>query len=250
MSQEEVVFIREKALVRNKIITLLCIGAALFFFYRAFMLSQHNVALNNEINGSLKPSLAQLQESYSDIQQQVATLHESLQEIRAQKATLEEVNQALVQESQDLAVQKRTLLEDIVLNRARPETLRNLNVQMDANAEKFVAMRQQVTDLKKENKALENRFTTMFLEFMKMKKTLSSVEQLRERMVELKKNKKIVKQSKKRKQRVRRKPQRRILVKRHTPDQATGEGNSGYLVRNGKSTYTPSVKIRVLPVEE
>ena len=192
------------------------IGVGIFSFSEALSQFRTNKSLSWQINNTYKPRLAKLEKDYHKLEKEKSQIVEDLAESRSSISLLEEENAAIT----ETLIKKR-------------DELKSLQSSYKEKKDEFIKVVKQYSDIQKDNMMLRDKITAMFLEIKEMRQTLSSVEELRDKIREL-----------------------RSGIKKNDDYNQQGEqgvalvGNGGFLIRNGKSTYSPKVTISVTPVED
>lgn len=222
---------------KHKILFFVCalVGIVVFSFVKSLDLFWDKTALDNEIKDFLKPKIYSLENENLKV----------YKDLKRVKNTLAETQEILLDMEEENAVIKEALKSE----RADLRKARNLIEQKEAEAKRLADRNSEVVS---ENRLLKDKFNAMYVEFLEMKKTLSSMEALRETMRDLrsstKKNGKTFSLADS--SRVERRALRKKAESRQEKDKDTEVvGNSGYLIRDGQSTYVPKVRIKVVPVE-
>ncbi|MFC1709847.1 hypothetical protein ACFL2J_07330 [Candidatus Omnitrophota bacterium] len=212
------------------------IGVGIFSFTKSIDLFWDKNALDRQIEGSLKPKIVQLENDNIQINRALKKVKNTLAETEKTLLAIEEENtvihEALITERFDLRKTQK-LLKDKEGELAKIASKHN--------------------EISSENKLLKDKFNAMYVEFLEMKRTLTSIEGLRKVLRELrsssKKNRKTTRLV--RKNGVGSKIVRKKRNASKKKDQNSQiQGNSGYLIKNGQSTYVPKVRIKVLTVDE
>jgi chromosome segregation ATPase len=160
----------------------------------------------------------------------------SLERMKAETAALEKEKQNLLENEK--ALQQKLAQENSVLKenlRASEDKL----VKLDAD---FTEAQQTIEDLHSRFSILEAENTALREEKENLKVKLAEVAQDNARLNSLAELKKAIKELKKKMRRVKRE------IRKKTAAINDSEWNSGFLVRNGKSTYPAKVKIEVRPI--
>jgi ribosomal protein S15P/S13E len=235
-------------MLKNLSIILVCVflGVAIFSFYKAVSLFRANNALNQQINEVFKPAVEKLEQDNVKINDELAKAQTSLAKTQGTLLVVEEENRVLKDE---LDAQKTNLIETQALLGEKEKTLVSVISNYD--------------ELKSENNMLKDKFSSLYEEFLIMKKTLTSMDGLKTAIknlrAHLKKNKKTVTSKKKillQENKLRKNKENKIegqnqesqVIKQESV--STEKGNRGFLMRDGKSTYVPKLRIKVTPVEE
>lgn len=225
-------------MLKQWIIVFVCIfiGVGIFSFSKVISLFQDKNSLNQQIEETLKPKISKLEKESARLNNELAKVRRSLVKTQDSLLVIEEESRVLKQE---LSSKRYDLKQAKKIINKREEELAKITDRHN--------------ELDSENKLLKEKFNAMFIEFLEMKKTLSSIEALKKAIRELKvsskKNRKIIRVHRKKKTNKKIKKKKRILDQDKDKD-AEIYGNSGYLIRDGKSTYVPKVRIRVLTVDE
>ena len=209
------------------------IGVGIFSFSKSVDLFWDKSSLNSEIEDSLKPKIFELEKGNIKVNNELK---------KVQKALVSTQNSLFVIEEENNVLRKELSSERYDLRQAK---------QLIEEREKELAkIATRHNELDSENKLIKVKFGAMYKEFLEMKKALSSVEALKQAIRDLKvsskKNKRTIRVAEK-------KINKKARRKKKAPGQeesAESDGNRGYLLRDGKSTYVPKVRIRVLTVDE
>jgi chromosome segregation ATPase len=219
---------------KQKILFFVCIlvGVVIFSFVEAINLFWDRNSLYREIEDSLKPRISALEIENNKVNSDLKKVKKTLAETQSNLTTMEEENVVLKEELKSERLDLRSARQTIEEKEAEMAKLNSKNTEVDS-----------------ENKLLKEKFNAMYIEFLDMKKTLSSIEGLRQAIKDLKssskKNRKSASLANKGKTRI------RVASTKDTDQEKNTEiqGNRGYLVKDGQSTYVPKVRIEVLPVE-
>lgn len=204
----------------------IAIGGFIFSFAKSLDFFKKNQSLIKEIDYSLRPQIMQLQLEKSKLNQDLNKVKENLANLEIKFS----------QSQNDLADAQRQL------------TIQKEKIE--AKDQQISQLTTQIAELKQTNTDLQERFGTVFAEFIKLKKIVSTEEGLKEALVNLKKKQKIVKKINEglnRREKRRREFENRVS---RLLNYSVSEGNRGFLIKDGKSTYVPRVKITVTPVEK
>lgn len=222
---------------KYKILFFVCalVGIVVFSFVKSLDLFWDNTALDNEIEDFLKPKIMALENENLKVYKDLKKVNKTLAETQKSLLNIEEENSILNEELKSERVDSRKARKLIEEKEAELTKLANKN-----------------NEVVSENRLLKEKFNAMYIEFLEMKKTLSSMEALRETMRDLRSNSKkngktfsLVEAG-----RVDGATLRKKAENRQENDEDTEVyGNSGYLIKNGQSTYVPKVRIKVVPVE-
>jgi len=208
------------------LIVCIAIGGFIFSFAKSLDFFKKNQSLIKEIDYSLRPQIMQLQLEKSKLNQDLNKVKENLANLEIKFS----------QSQNDLADAQRQL------------TIQKEKIE--AKDQQISQLTTQIAELKQTNTDLQERFGTVFAEFIKLKKIVSTEEGLKEALVNLKKKQKIVKKINEglnRREKRRREFENRVS---RLLNYSVSEGNRGFLIKDGKSTYVPRVKITVTPVEK
>lgn len=213
-------------------IVFLCvfIGVGVFSFSKAVDLFWDKNSLNKEIEGSLKPKISGLEQKNIKLNKELKKVQNSLASTQNFLLVIEEENTVIRKE---LSSGRYDLMQAKQLIEEREKELAKITARHN--------------ELDSESKIIKEKFGAMYKEFLKMKQILSSPKALKQAMRDLKIG------SKKNEKTVRVAKRKRDKKARENPEQeenAELSGNRGYLIRDGKSTYVPKVRIRVLIVDE
>jgi uncharacterized protein YoxC len=225
-------------MTKQSAIIVICIfvGVGIFSFTKSLDLFWDKNALDRQIEDTLKPRIVQLEDNNAQMGQDLKKVKKTLDETQKTLLTVEQENSVI---SEELVAERQDLKKNKELLKDRDEELAK---QIGKNNE-----------VDSENKLLKEKFNAMYVEFLEMKKTISSVEGLRKALRELrsssKKNCKTVMLVKTDKGKARVVDKKSDINQQSRPD-TEGRGNNGYLIRDGKSTYVPKVRIKVLTVDE
>lgn len=189
------------------------IGVAFFSFSQAISLFRSRESLRFDIDNIYTPKIAKLEE----------------ENIRINKDLVQTQNSLTAVENENMSIKQELEIKD--------DNLRKFKTDLQEKEKAFDEIKNKYTELIDENNLLKEKITSMFLELKKMRDTLSSVGALKEKIGSLKKS-----GLKKKKKINKSKPQ--------LPSDLTLYGNRGYLIKDGKTTYVPKVKIQVRPVED
>lgn len=161
-----------------------------------------------------------------------------LDHLKVQVAALEDERQDLLQTLEKERELQQKFKVDL---EASEEKLINLNEELTQAQKTIEELNSQVSTLKAENASfikekndLSAQLTQIIREKDEFKRRLSSISELKKAIRELKRQMHQVSREIKRKTR----PQTKKII----------EGNRGFLIKDGKSTYIPRVKIEVKPV--
>jgi len=200
------------------IVVCIFVGVGIFAFSEALSQHRSNQALTWQIENTLKPRLAQLEKETIQLKEEKSRLSDDLDDAKNKIGALQEEN-ATIEETLSKKKEEFAALQKSYSEKERA----------------FQDISEQMGELQGENAILKDKITAMFLELKELRESLSSVEELRERIRslrgEVKKKDKFSSRS--------------DLGQR----ELTSAGNKGYMMRGGKSTYTPKVTIRVTPIE-
>jgi len=183
------------------------VGVGLFAFSKALSLFKNKTSLIWEIDNTYKPKLAELEK----IEKEHNKMSKVLERAQDSLAVLEEENKII----------KSTL-------RSKNDNLKQHQTELEEKDKIITQVRSNYNDVLGENNLLKEKMNAMYTEFTEMKKILSSVSELKDRIEYLR---------------------RRGDDRASIDDDDSYAGNGGFLVRNGQSTYVPKVKIEVRPVE-
>jgi len=162
-------------------------------------------------------------------------LARTLSETRIQLLALEEEKQNLLQtlekvkEAQSESLQKNMALKENL--RASNNRLKELFAEFDAVKNQKVGASLNYAILKAENKVLREKRQELFQENQSIQKKLSSVVELKKAIRELKARARLA----------------RIEIKKRSKELEDIEGNAGFFIKSGKSTYPSKVRIEVMP---
>lgn len=216
--------------LKNTILVFFSIGVAIFSFSKAIFLFQDNAALNREINITLKPNLLKLENDNARISDELTKTQNSLINIEQESKAIKE---GLYAKAKDL---------------------RRMQASLDEKERALGQINKKYSSLDSENDLLKEKINAMFLEYVDMKKTFSSVQALKEKIrdlkLSLKKNKKTERFVKKKKNIILSKGKNREYLEKK-PEGAYAyknialAGNQGYLIKGGKNTYMQKERVRI-----
>lgn len=221
---------------RQQIILSICVlaGVMIFSFVKAIDLFWDKNALNDQIEDSLKPRIAALESENNRVNNDLDRVKKDLSQTKNSLLTMEEENSVL---------QEELKLERIDLRKAQM-TIENKDGEL-------TKIKTSYNEVDSENKLLKEKFNAMYIEFLEMKKTLSSLESLRQAIKDLKtsskKNRRIASSAETSKAATRVANKTKDTNPKSVLDTEM-YGNSGYLIKDGQSTF-PKVHIKVVPVE-
>lgn len=214
-------------------IIILCIllGVGVFSFAKSIDLFWDKNELSQRIEETLKPKIVQLELDNAKVNNELKKVKKSLAKTEKSLLAIEQEN---------------TIIKDELIFERRD--LKKTRTLLEERKEELVKITNRHAEINSENKLLKEKFNAMYIEFLEMKRTLSSVEALREMIRELrtgsKKNSRITRIAR------RKYGKSRAGRKKGKSSDIEVFGNSGYLIRDGQSTYTPKVRIKVLTVDE
>lgn len=203
----------------------LCIGLGAFSFSKS-------ISLWREIKLTLEPKINQLEQDKSKISAELKSLRASLN-------AKEDENSMIRQE----------------LN-ARNDALEQIKGELSKKDKDFNDIMQKYSDTSSEQNLMNDNYSQMYMEFAEMRKAFSSVSALQERIRELK-NSKVKKNSREPRKREGqskleigvKKAKNEIKKTQETLREDSMNKNGGFLVKDGKSTYIPKVRIEVNPID-
>ncbi len=176
---------------------------------------------------------------YISYQKERYALLDILSEIKRGTATLENEKQNLLQALQkenallQKITQENTGLKDSL--KARQEQLVKLEASSAEARKTIEGLTSQASALKAENAALGTDKTRLSKENESLKAKLSSIPELKKTIKELKRQMRQVSQI-------------TLGIKREAKNEKLPEGNRGFLMKDGRSTYRAKVRIEVTPV--
>ena len=194
------------------------IGVGIFAFNRALVQFQANKSLSWKIDNDLKPRVSHLEQEYKQLEKQKSQLVDELAKKQNTIIDLEQENAVIVE-----TLQKKNAV------------LQEMGKERDTKENELNKLTNQYDELQAENDILKEKITAMFLELRQMRETLSSARALRERLRDLKDDTK--------------ENDTFGYANDLNGQDLASAGNGGFLIRNGKSTYNPKIKIRVTPVK-
>lgn len=210
-------------------IILICLflGVAIFSFSKTVSLFKEVETLNQQIEGTYKPKIADLEKQNSKINDELTKVQNALLNI----------------EEED-----RVLREQLV---ARESELKQAKASLEEKENALAQVTNRYNELNTENNLLKDKFSSLYAEFIEARKTLSSIDALKKVIKDLKagskKNKKrVIVYKKTNKDKENNKKQSNLDEK----DIEESYGNRGYLIKDGENTFVPKARIRVITIEE
>jgi len=198
------------------------VGVGIFAFSKAVSFFKENQSLIRKIDLSLRPQIERLQLEKEKMAKDLQVAKESISNLERER------------------IQIRAELFD------RGKELKQTKKDLDEKEEKLTKIDKQIKELAELNNKLQERFGTILAEYIKLKKVVSSVDSLKKEITKLKKKQKIISGKGRKTKRIKKRGWFGTLLSK---DDYSG-GNGGFLVKNGKSTFDPRVKITVTSVEE
>ena len=201
----------------------IAIGVCVFAFAKSVDFFKKNQSLVKEIDYSLKPQIMELQLDRTRLKEDLDSSKEAIANLETKYSSSQN---ELFQTGRELSEAKKQLQE---------------------KENQIARINNQISQLTKVNNELQDRFGTILADYIRLKKTVSSEEGLKEALAELKKKQKIVMRVE---NKIKSRKDKRGLFGTLISDDRPTEGNYGFLIRDGKSTFAPRVKITVTTVEE
>ena len=206
---------------RTILVICILIGVGIFAFSKAVSFFNKNQSLVKEIDLSLKPQIMELQLESTKLTEDLNIAKESISNLERERTQI------------------RVEMFD---NRKELKETKNALAEKD---KRLAKINKQIGELTELNKGLQERFGTVLAEYIKLKRVISSIDGLKKEISKLKKKQKLI--SKKTNRNINKR--KRGWFRSFLNNDDSLEGNGGFLVRNGKSTFEPRVKITVTSVE-
>jgi chromosome segregation ATPase len=166
---------------------------------------------------------------YARIAKEKIRLQDLLNQANTQVAGLQVQKQNLLQSLEQEKDSGRLLKAQV---RASSRRLKRVNADLDKARTEATQLSAQLSSLQEENSSLKGERDALKKEMDLLDAKLSSVTELRKAMRELKKQ------------------GRRVGVQMIRAGETQDEGNRGFVIKDGKSTTAPAVKIDVLPAPQ
>jgi chromosome segregation ATPase len=208
------------------VITAFLLGIALFGIFKALVLLKDNIDLNRAV-GRLT---LDLQSSETNLKQTRAALSDTYMKIASLDVDLGDAKSKLGIKEKEL------------------KGLFGYNKQLTQQLKKISAAYENVSEA---NKDMQDRALRTELENSEMRKKLSSVDELKKAIRDLKAK---MRQERKKKSAAppvkgKLKEKEKLVAPPLVSHPLISEGNMGYFVKDGKSTFEGTVAIKVVPVE-